>query len=212
MNHIYLCHLLTILLLPRNPTRDCLLPFSYSNTESQESANSIKPQHVNVQAEGANHSSESREKYTPVSNNKSNKNKNKNKKKGPAAAVADSNVDAPLWSQIDIRVGTIVKAWPHPDAEKLFCEEIDVGEPQARTIASGLREWYSAEQMQGQRVLVVCNLKVGHGVMAGASNLEEPCCVDSAASVQARSFSLCCAVPVAVTTAPTIAWRLRHCT
>lgn len=31
-------------------------------------------------------------------------------------------------SKLDVRVGVIVKAWEHTDSEKLFCEEIDLGE------------------------------------------------------------------------------------
>ena len=47
-----------------------------------------------------------------------------------------------------------------PSADKLFCEEIDVGEATGpREIASGLRDYYSLEEMQDRLVLVVCNLK-----------------------------------------------------
>ena len=60
---------------------------------------------------------------------------------------------------LDVRVGRIVRAWPHPGADKLFCEEIDVGEDAPRTIASGLRAFYSEAEMQGRRCLVICNLK-----------------------------------------------------
>ena len=42
---------------------------------------------------------------------------------------------------------------------RLYCEEIDVGEDAPRQIASGLRDHYSLEQMQGRLVIVVCNLK-----------------------------------------------------
>lgn len=35
-------------------------------------------------------------------------------------------------SKLDVRVGVIVKAWEHPDSEKLFCEEIDLGEVRQR--------------------------------------------------------------------------------
>lgn len=64
------------------------------------------------------------------------------------------------FTKIDIRVGQVVKVWNHPDADKLFCEEIDVGEESGpRQIASGLREYYSLDEMQGKKVLVVCNLK-----------------------------------------------------
>ena len=51
--------------------------------------------------------------------------------------------------------------WVHPTADKLYCEEIDVGEEGGpRQIASGLRAHYSEEDMLGHRVLVVSNLKV----------------------------------------------------
>lgn len=43
----------------------------------------------------------------------------------PAAATAPAEGEP---SKLDVRVGTIVKAWEHPDSEKLFCEEIDLGE------------------------------------------------------------------------------------
>ena len=52
------------------------------------------------------------------------------------------------------------KVWHHPEADKLFCEEIDVGEEDGpRQIASGLREHYTLDEMQDRKVLVVCNLK-----------------------------------------------------
>ena len=81
-------------------------------------------------------------------------------------------------SALDIRVGKILKAWPHPDAEKLYCEEIDVGEEQPRQIASGLRPFYaSADDLVGKTVMVLCNLKArnlvgfpSHGMVMCASN------------------------------------------
>ena len=80
-------------------------------------------------------------------------------------------------SALDIRVGQIKKVWPHPEADKLFCEEIDVGEDQPRQIASGLRPFYKTEELENRRVVVLCNLKkrnlVGfpsHGMVLCASN------------------------------------------
>jgi aminoacyl tRNA synthase complex-interacting multifunctional protein 1 len=82
-------------------------------------------------------------------------------------------------SALDIRVGEIKKVWPHPEAEKLFCEEIDVGEDQPRQIASGLRPFYKTEDLENRRVVVLCNLKkrnlVGfpsHGMVLCASNAD----------------------------------------
>eukprot|EP00937_MAST-01D_sp_MAST-1D-sp2_P003215 g3215.t1 len=68
--------------------------------------------------------------------------------------------EQPEITMVDIRVGVITKAWDHPEAAKLFCEDVDIGEVTgARQIASGLRDHYSLEQMQGRRVLVLANLK-----------------------------------------------------
>jgi glutamyl-tRNA synthetase len=83
----------------------------------------------------------------------------------------------PPITALDIRVGRIVKVWEHPEADKLYCEEIDVGEENPRQIASGLRPYMKAEDMEGRMVLVLCNLKerkmVGfpsHGMVLCASN------------------------------------------
>ena len=90
------------------------------------------------------------------------------------AAAATFDVTA-----LDIRVGKIVKAWHHPESEKLFCEEIDLGEDAPRQIASGLRAFYKTEELEGRRVVVLCNLKArklvgfpSHGMVLCASNAD----------------------------------------
>ena len=83
-------------------------------------------------------------------------------KAGQKAAAAGSGGDDANQSdftKMEIRVGKITKVWLHPDADKLFCEEIDVGEGAPRQIASGLRGHYELEGLQDKKVLVVCNLK-----------------------------------------------------
>jgi aminoacyl tRNA synthase complex-interacting multifunctional protein 1 len=62
-------------------------------------------------------------------------------------------------SKVDIRVGRIVEAWPHPESDKLYCEKIDIGNGEIREIASGLQKHYTLEQMQNQMVVVITNLK-----------------------------------------------------
>lgn len=89
-----------------------------------------------------------------------------------------TDTDQPEFTRLDIRVGKIVKVWHHESAEKLFCEQIDVGEESGpREIASGLRGHYTLEEMQDRLVLVVCNLKsqklVGfesHGMVLAAKS------------------------------------------
>ncbi|KAM0253352.1 hypothetical protein ACHAQJ_007303 [Trichoderma viride] len=84
--------------------------------------------------------------------------------KAPAAA-------APLSpSLIDLRVGHILKAINHPDADSLFVSTIAMGDPAGedtteyegqicRTVCSGLNGLIPLEEMQGRKVIVVCNLK-----------------------------------------------------
>jgi len=101
----------------------------------------------------------------------------KKKKKKQAQAQAQPESTEIDVSKLDIRVGVITKAWEHEEAEKLFCEEIDIGEDEPRQIASGLRAHYKVDDLVGQRVLVLSNLKMrklvgfpSHGmVMCAAS-------------------------------------------
>lgn len=83
-------------------------------------------------------------------------------------------------SALDIRVGKIVKAWEHESSDKLYCEEVDLGEESGpRKIASGLRAFYKLDEMQNRMVLVLCNLKArnlggfpSHGMVLCASNAD----------------------------------------
>ncbi|EKX44521.1 hypothetical protein GUITHDRAFT_109640 [Guillardia theta CCMP2712] len=96
-------------------------------------------------------------KAAPVSAPAAPKEEKKEKKGGAAPAPA---ADQPEFTKLEIKVGLLTKTWPHPDSDKLFCEEIDVGEKEPRSVASGLRAFYSeAEFCAGRKVLVVTNLK-----------------------------------------------------
>ena len=66
----------------------------------------------------------------------------------PPAGVTAAKAELPPISSLDIRVGRIVKCERHPDAESLYVEQIDVGEPEPRTIVSGLVKYVPLEQMQ----------------------------------------------------------------
>ncbi|KAH8555366.1 hypothetical protein BGW37DRAFT_449752 [Umbelopsis sp. PMI_123] len=89
---------------------------------------------------------------------KKEKAKKEKKEKAPAAPVAP---EQPVVSRLDIRVGHIVSCKKHEDADSLYVEQIDVGDPEGtpRTIVSGLVKWYPLEEMQNRTVLVLCNLK-----------------------------------------------------
>jgi tRNA-binding EMAP/Myf-like protein len=101
-------------------------------------------------------------KQNDASVKKDKKDAKKKQTKAPAKpAAAAPSEDLPEICKLEFKVGLITKVWVHPDADKLYCEEIDVGEEGGpRQIASGLRLHYSEEEMLGKRVLVVANLKV----------------------------------------------------
>lgn len=88
-----------------------------------------------------------------------------------------AKADIPLFASMDIRVGKITKVWEHPDSTKLFCEEIDIGNDEPLQIASGLRAYYSLQDMQDKQCLVLVNLKPAklggfksHGMVLCASS------------------------------------------
>ncbi|KAH9544448.1 hypothetical protein CY35_13G120400 [Sphagnum magellanicum] len=67
------------------------------------------------------------------------------------AAVAAADVASDL-DLLDIRVGKILKAWKHPEADSLYVEEVDVGEAEGpRTICSGLVKYVPEEELQVQK-------------------------------------------------------------
>ncbi|CAN6234546.1 unnamed protein product [Urochloa humidicola] len=64
-----------------------------------------------------------------------------------------------LAGLLDIRVGKVMKAWRHPEADTLYVEEVDVGEAEPRTICSGLVNFVPIEELQDSSVIVLANLK-----------------------------------------------------
>lgn len=97
--------------------------------------------------------------------------KREKKEKAPKPQKAPA-VAAPLSpSLIDLRVGHILKAIKHPEADSLFVSTIAMGDKAGsddtseyegqvvRTVCSGLNGLIPLEEMQGRKVVVVCNLK-----------------------------------------------------
>uniref|UniRef100_A0A4W3HJE8 Aminoacyl tRNA synthetase complex interacting multifunctional protein 1a n=2 Tax=Callorhinchus milii TaxID=7868 RepID=A0A4W3HJE8_CALMI len=73
-------------------------------------------------------------------------------------------------SRLDLRIGCIVTARKHPDADSLYVEEVDVGEPTLRTVVSGLVKHVPLEEMQNRMAVLLCNLKAAkmRGVVSQA--------------------------------------------
>ncbi|KAM4058901.1 putative tRNA binding domain-containing protein [Hirsutella rhossiliensis] len=96
--------------------------------------------------------------------------KKEKKEKAPKPQKA-APAAAPLSpALIDLRVGHILKAVNHPDADSLYVSTIAMGDQPGddtteyegqvcRTVCSGLNGLVPLAEMQGRKVVVVCNLK-----------------------------------------------------
>ncbi|KAF0037318.1 hypothetical protein F2P81_010192 [Scophthalmus maximus] len=80
----------------------------------------------------------------------------KAEKKQAAPSQDDAKVDV---SRLDLRIGRIIAAEKHPDADSLYVEQVDVGEASPRTVVSGLVKHIPLDQMQNRMAVLLCNLK-----------------------------------------------------
>ena len=62
------------------------------------------------------------------------------------------------FAKLQIQVGEILKCEEVKKSKKLLCSQVRIGS-QTRQILSGIRQFYSAEEMVGKKVLVITNLK-----------------------------------------------------
>jgi methionine--tRNA ligase beta chain len=63
------------------------------------------------------------------------------------------------FSALDLRVGRILEAGLHPNADKLLVLKADLGSAGIRQIIAGIRSWYQPDQLVGKFVVVVANLQ-----------------------------------------------------
>ncbi len=63
------------------------------------------------------------------------------------------------WKKLDLRVGTIKKAGPHPSADKLVVLQVDIGEQKDRQVVAGIKNHYKVEELVGKKVVIFANLK-----------------------------------------------------
>lgn len=77
-----------------------------------------------------------------------------------AAQATDENpfIDFADFQKVDIRMGTVLVAERHPNADKLLRVEVDLGEATPRQIVAGLAAYFEPDQLVGRQVAVVANL------------------------------------------------------
>lgn len=67
-------------------------------------------------------------------------------------------VDIDAFGALEFRVGKIIKCEAVEKSKKLLCSQVQIGN-EVKQIVSGIRKFYSPEEMVGKTVMVVCNLK-----------------------------------------------------
>lgn len=62
------------------------------------------------------------------------------------------------FMKMQFQVGEIIKCEEVPKSKKLLCSQVKIGS-QVRQIVSGIKKWYSPEEMVGKKVMVLVNLR-----------------------------------------------------
>jgi len=91
-----------------------------------------------------------------------------------------SEVNFEDWSKLDLRVAEIKKVEEIEGADKLYKLTLDVGEIGERIICSGLKEYYSSEELLNKKIIYFSNLKpkklrgiLSQGMLLAASNEDD---------------------------------------
>ncbi|MFQ5590475.1 MAG: methionine--tRNA ligase subunit beta [Phycisphaerae bacterium] len=61
------------------------------------------------------------------------------------------------FTKVHLRVGRVVEASDHPNADKLIVLKVDLGD-ELRRICAGLRGHYTAEELLGKNLVILTNL------------------------------------------------------
>jgi methionyl-tRNA synthetase len=63
------------------------------------------------------------------------------------------------FSKLDLRVAKIIDVKDHPNADRLYVIDVDVGEAGRRRIVAGIKPWYKKEELLGKKIVIITNLK-----------------------------------------------------
>ena len=84
------------------------------------------------------------------------------------------------FSKMDLRVGTVTAAKPHPNADRLLVLSVDIGEETERQLVAGIWAHYRPEELVGRQIVVVANLQPAklrgvesQGMLLAASDSEQ---------------------------------------
>lgn len=61
------------------------------------------------------------------------------------------------YAALDLKIGKVLDVQPHPNAEKLYLMTVDIG--RKITIVSGLKQFYTADELKTKTLVIVTNLE-----------------------------------------------------
>lgn len=73
-------------------------------------------------------------------------------------APADELIDIDYFKKVKLRTAEVVAAEKVPNADKLLRLQVKIGD-ETRQVLAGIAQWYQPEQLVGQQIVVVANLK-----------------------------------------------------
>lgn len=79
--------------------------------------------------------------------------------KVPAVEEQSNRISIAEFSKVELRIGSILEAAEHPNADRLLVLKVDLGESAPRTLVAGIKSGYVPESLPGKQVVVVSNLE-----------------------------------------------------
>ena len=80
------------------------------------------------------------------------------------------------FGKLDLRVATVLDVVPHPNADRLYVLQLQVGE-EKKQIVAGVRKFYGIDELRGRKIVIVNNLEPSvirgvesNGMLLAASN------------------------------------------
>ena len=77
----------------------------------------------------------------------------------PPPPAAPSTITIDDFKKIVLKVGQVLEASAHTNANKLLVLKVDLGGGEVRQVVSGIKQWYTPVQLVGKSVILVANLQ-----------------------------------------------------
>ena len=74
-------------------------------------------------------------------------------------SLEDNMNETDAFSKLDLRVARVIDVKEHPQADRLYVLNIDIGTLGKRILVAGIKSYYTKEEIQGKNIVVVANLK-----------------------------------------------------